>query len=75
MTSPTQKPFYVGYLPTPPGLKLFLLSVGAALIGMFAGLAIMVGAGQDDPGTCGKPDFGAARSDGSCRDPGAARGG
>ena len=50
MTSPTQKPFYVGYLPTPPGLKLFLLSVGAALIGMFAGLAILVGAGQDDPG-------------------------
>ena len=50
MTSPTQKPFYVGYLPMPPGLKLFLLSVSAALIGMFAGLAILVGAGQDDPG-------------------------
>ena len=50
MTLRTQKPFYVGYLPTPSGLKLFLLSVGAALIGMFAGLAILIGAGQDDPG-------------------------
>ena len=50
MTLRTQKPFYVGYLPTPSGLKLVLLSVGAALIGMFAGLAILIGAGQDDPG-------------------------
>ncbi|MEM8977413.1 MAG: hypothetical protein AAGD43_35635 [Pseudomonadota bacterium] len=50
MTSPTEKPFYVGYLPTPPGLKLFLLGVSAVLIGMFAGLAVIIGAGQDNPG-------------------------
>ncbi|MEM9358030.1 MAG: hypothetical protein AAGB04_17650 [Pseudomonadota bacterium] len=50
MSASRERPFYVGYLPTPPGLKLFLLGVGAALIGMFAGLAILIGAGQDDPG-------------------------
>lgn len=51
MMSPVDKPFYVGYLPTPAGLRLFLIGVAAALIGMFAGLALLIGAGQDDPGS------------------------
>lgn len=50
MTTGTDKPFYVGYLPTPAGLKLFLVGVAATLIGMFAGLSVLIGTAQDDPG-------------------------
>lgn len=50
MSQNQDTPFYVGYLPTPAGLKLFLVSVAAGLIGMFAALALATGASQDDPG-------------------------
>ncbi len=44
-------PFYVGYLPTPSGLKLFLIAVAALLIGGFAALGLLLGIAQDDPGS------------------------
>ena len=50
MSSETKTPFFVGYLPTPAGLRVFLVSVAAGLIGMFAALALAIGAAQDDPG-------------------------
>jgi len=46
----SEAPFYVGYLPVPPGLRIFLLSVAAGFVGMFAALALAIGAAQDDPG-------------------------
>lgn len=45
-----QAPFYVGYLPTPGGLKMFLVAVTAFLIGGFAALGLALGTAQDDPG-------------------------
>lgn len=46
-----EAPFYVGYLAVlPPGLRFFLIGVAAGLIGMFAALALAIGAAQDDPG-------------------------
>lgn len=43
-------PFFVGYLPTPNGLRVFLVAVSAFLIGAFAALALALGTAQDDPG-------------------------
>lgn len=44
-------PFYVGYLAVlPSGLRIFLISVAAGLLGMSAALALAIGAAQDDPG-------------------------
>lgn len=43
-------PFFVGYLPVPLGLRVFLVAVGAFLVGSFAALAILIGSTQDDPG-------------------------
>lgn len=45
-----EKPFYVGYLPTPPQLRLFLVASAAFLIGAFAALGFAAGVAQDDPG-------------------------
>ncbi|MGI9521329.1 MAG: hypothetical protein ACR2PG_06740 [Hyphomicrobiaceae bacterium] len=50
MTDHSRTPFYVGYLPTPPGLKLFLASIAAGLVGCFAALALALGTAQDDTG-------------------------
>lgn len=50
MSAEDRQPFFVGYLPAPAGLKLFLVTISAALIGMFAALALAIGASQDDPG-------------------------
>ncbi|MGI9422801.1 MAG: hypothetical protein ACR2PA_06380, partial [Hyphomicrobiaceae bacterium] len=51
MTTNEDTPFFVGYLPTPPALKLFLVSIAAGAVGMFAALAFALGTTQDDPGT------------------------
>lgn len=45
--------FFVGYLPVPPGLRVFLALVAAVLLGLFAGLALAVAATQDNPGEGG----------------------
>ncbi|MEM9027243.1 MAG: hypothetical protein AAGC70_02640 [Pseudomonadota bacterium] len=50
MSEPRSAPFYVGYLPTPPGLRTFLLAVSTFLLGGFAALALAIGTAQDDPG-------------------------
>lgn len=50
MTHQKRDTFFVGYLPTPAGLKVFLLAVAAFLIGAFAALALVIGTAQDDPG-------------------------
>ena len=44
------KPFFVGYLPVPAGLRLFLFAAGLGLIGFFAAAGLFTGATQDDPG-------------------------
>ncbi|MGI9410032.1 MAG: hypothetical protein ACR2OV_08160 [Hyphomicrobiaceae bacterium] len=51
MNQNNDQPFFVGYLPTPVGLKVFLVAVAAGLIGMFGALALAIGSGQDDPGS------------------------
>lgn len=51
MMSDKNGPFYVGYLPVPSGLKLFLVAVSAFLVGAFAALGLTLGIAQDDPGT------------------------
>ena len=50
MSADRDEPFYVGYLPTPAGLKMFLAAVAGLLIGAFSALALAIGASQDDPG-------------------------
>jgi hypothetical protein len=45
------KPFFVGYLPVPPGLRGFLWAVMTGFIVAAAGLGFAIGATQDDPGT------------------------
>lgn len=42
-------PFFVGYLPVPPGLRAFLLIAAVGLIGGFLGGGLLTGAGQDAP--------------------------
>lgn len=46
----SHKPFFIGYLPAPGPLRMFLLVVCVALLSGFAGLGLALGAGQDDPG-------------------------
>ncbi|MDD9910782.1 MAG: hypothetical protein OXR62_13970 [Ahrensia sp.] len=46
-------PYFVGFLPIPAGLKLFLLVVSLSLITGFAAGGILVGISQDDPGQAG----------------------
>ncbi|MEM1382583.1 MAG: hypothetical protein AAGG06_02955 [Pseudomonadota bacterium] len=43
-------PFFVGYLPVPPGLRRFLPAVALLLVAGFIGLGYAVSATQDDPG-------------------------
>jgi hypothetical protein len=51
MTSPKDDtPFFVGYLATPPGLRLFLTALSLALMLGAAGLAYALALTQDDPG-------------------------
>jgi hypothetical protein len=47
---PPDKPFFVGYLPVPGPLRVFLLTVGAGLIALFAVLGIVLASAADDPG-------------------------
>ncbi len=59
MTSQSPKPFFVGYLPIPPGLRVFLAALSAGLIGAFAALAFGIGLAQDEPGNSAfKEDWG-----------------
>ncbi len=44
------KPFFVGYLAIPTGLRLFLFAVGIGLIGFFAAASLLTGATQNNPG-------------------------
>lgn len=50
MKRDNETPFFVGYLPTPSGLRQFLLGISAALLGLFAALGLVIGSAQDDPG-------------------------
>ena len=45
-----RSPFFIGYLPVPTGLRLFLLGVAAFVVGAFAALAMVIGTSHDDPG-------------------------
>lgn len=54
MSEPRRDEFFVGYLPTPAGLRIFLFGVAAFLIGGLAALSFALGVSQDDPG---KGDF------------------
>lgn len=44
------KPFFVGYLAVPAGLKTFLIAAGIAIVAFFAAMAFAMGLSQDDPG-------------------------
>lgn len=46
----SDKPFFVGYLPVPGALRMFLLSVCVVLIGGLAAAGYLMGAAQDNPG-------------------------
>jgi hypothetical protein len=50
MSGQNQTPFFVGYLPIPQGLKLFLVVISGLLIGGFAALALAIGTAQGNPG-------------------------
>lgn len=53
------KPFFVGYLNIPEGLRHFLIVAAAAVIGILLGTGWVLGSGQDDPGTGAvRGDFG-----------------
>lgn len=55
----TDKPFFIGYLPVPKSLQVFLILIASALIGGMAGAGWVAGAGQDDPGNGAvRGDFG-----------------
>lgn len=43
-------PFFVGYLPTPKGLRAILLIMCACFVSGLAGLGLALGLAQDDPG-------------------------
>ena len=46
----SEKPFYVGYLATPAGLRIFLWVVTAVLVLGAGAMGYAIGATQDDPG-------------------------
>jgi hypothetical protein len=48
--SHTKPPFFVGYLPVPGKLRLFLLITSLSLIGFLAAVGLIIGSTQDDPG-------------------------
>ncbi len=48
--SQPNKPFFVGYLPIPAGLKGYLIGLSLAFIAGFALTGVLIGATQDDPG-------------------------
>ena len=48
--SQQEEPFFVGYLPTPTGLRAILLVICASFISGLAGLGLALGIAQDDPG-------------------------
>jgi hypothetical protein len=50
MSDSRQTPFFVGYLPIPPGLRFFLVVVSGLLIGSFSALALIIGTAQNNPG-------------------------
>ncbi|MEO0831178.1 MAG: hypothetical protein AAFY03_12085, partial [Pseudomonadota bacterium] len=53
------KPFFVGYLPVPGELRVFLWAVMGGLILLSAGLGYAIGITQDDPGPAAlRGDFG-----------------
>ena len=45
-----EKPFYVGYLPVPMPLRMFLVGAALLIVGLFALTGFYLGAAQDDPG-------------------------
>lgn len=47
---PREAPFFVGYLPAPPGLRGLLALVAAVLLGAAAGVALAISATVPDPG-------------------------
>ena len=51
--TPNSKPFFVGYLKIPAGLRSFLLMASLMFVAGFLGAAVVVGATQDDPGKAG----------------------
>lgn len=53
MNQQNETPFFVGYLPVPQGLKVFLVVVSGLLIGGFAALALAIGTAQSNPGDGG----------------------
>lgn len=46
----SEKPFFVGYLPVPGGLRSFLILCSAIIVAAFAFGGYLMGATQDDPG-------------------------
>jgi len=51
MKTPERRIFFVGFLGTiPPGLRVFLPTVAAVLVCLFAGIGYVAGATQNDPG-------------------------
>lgn len=50
MADNKDKPFFVGYLTAPDGLRSFLIGIGIGLVLLMAGVGLGIGATQDDPG-------------------------
>ena len=48
--SDPKKPFFVGYLPAPPELRLFLIVSIVSFVVIFGATGLLIGATQDDPG-------------------------
>ena len=46
----SDKPFFVGYLPAPGPLRVFLLAISVTLVAGLAAAGYLIGATQDDPG-------------------------
>lgn len=46
----SDKPFFVGYLPVPGPLRMFLIAAAVLVIGGFGAAGFLMGAAQDDPG-------------------------
>ena len=48
--NPNDKPFFIGFLAIPAGLRIFLAVCAVVLVGGFGALGWAIGAAQDDPG-------------------------